>query len=330
MPLLASVATAAPRSGPAITLRTRAWGRLSRRAGVLGLGTLLTACAGEVEAAPLQVSASTTVVADFVRAVGGSRVQVNVIVPAGGDTHSFQPTTGAVRGLASSRALFVNGAGLEPWLPKLTAAAPRVPVTALTRGLKLRPVPEAGGSGHATHDHGTLDPHAWWDPTLAAGYTRNAAAMLEALDPAGKATYNRNLRAHLKALSGLDTYAKAQFARVPAARRQIVTNHDALHYFAGRYGLKVVGTVIPGLGTGREPGARELAALAQSVKKSGARVIFTENTVNARLAQTLARETGARIAPPLYTDALGPRGGAGDTFLKAFRNNVDTIVRALK
>ncbi|WP_425557187.1 metal ABC transporter solute-binding protein, Zn/Mn family [Deinococcus carri] len=256
--------------------------------------------------------------------MGGQRVQVNVIVPPGGDTHSFQPTTAAIRGLAGSRVLFANGAGLEPWLPKLKAAAPRVPVRELTAGLRLHPL------GPDSHGHATLDPHAWWDPTLAAGYVRNVQTALTRLDPAGKATYANNAAAYLKQLAAADAYAKGQFARLPAARRQLVTNHDSLHSLAARYGLKVVGTVLPGLSTEREPSARELAELVQTVKKSGTRVIFTENTVNARLAQTLARETGAKVAPPLYTDALGPQGSAGDTYLKAFRANVDTIVRALK
>ena len=115
-----------------------------------------------------------------------------------------------------------------------------------------------------------------------------------------------------------------------AARRRIVTNHDSLGYFAERYGLTVVGTVLPGGGTEREPSARELAALVSAVKKSGARVIFTEAALNTRLAQALARETGAKVAPPLYTDTLGPQGSTGETFLKAFRHNVDTMVRALR
>ena len=96
------------------------------------------------------------------------------------------------------------------------------------------------------------------------------------------------------------------------------------------YGLKVIGAVIPGLSTEREPSTRELANLVTAVKKSGAKVILTENTVNTRLAQTLARETGARIAPPLYTDALGPQGSAGETYLKALKYNVATVVRALR
>lgn len=286
--------------------------------------------AASAQAAPLTVSATTSIMGDLVKAVGGSRVSVNVIVPAGGDTHSFQPTTAAIRRLAGSRALFANGAGLEPWLPRLKAAAPRVPVTELTRGLKLHELEHGGEEDdHGHDDHGALDPHAWWDPTLAAGYVRNVQSALTRLDPAGGATYTKNAASYLKQLRALDAYAKGQFASLPAARRRIVTNHDSLGYLAERYGLTVVGTVLPGGGTEREPSARELAALVSAVRKSGARVIFTEAALNTRLATTLARETGAKVAPPLYTDSLGPKGSAGETFLKAFRHNVDVMVRAL-
>lgn len=290
---------------------------------------------GTAQAAPLQVSATTTIVADFVQQVGGNRVKVNVIVPAGADTHTFSPSTGTIRSLAGSKLLFANGAGLEPWLLKLKAAAPKVPVKELTAGLKLHPAghdhnEEAGHDDHADHDHGAYDPHAWWDAGLAVGYVRNAQAALSSADPAGKATYAKNAAAYIAQIQAADAWAKKQFATLPANKRQIVTNHDALGYFAEHYGLKVVGAVIPGLSTEREPSTRELASLVGAVKTSGAKVIFTENTVNARLAQTLARETGAKIAPPLYTDALGPKGSAGDTYLKALKYNVATMVKALK
>ena len=264
---------------------------------------------GSACAAPLQVSATTSLLADFVRQVGGTRVKVNVIVPAGSDAHTFAPSTGVIRSLAGSKVLFANGAGLEPWLPRLRAAAPKVPVKELTAGLKLRSL--GGGT----------DPHAWWDAALALGYVKNVQTALSAADPAGKTTYARNAAAYSAQIRAADAWAKKQFAALPASKRQVVTHHDSLGYFARRYGLTVVGAVMPGLSTEREPSARELATLVGNVKKSGAKVIFTENTVNARLAQTLARETGARIAPPLYTDALGPAGSAGDTYLKALKHN---------
>ncbi len=139
--------------------------------------------AGVAAAAPLQVSVSNSILADFVRNVGGTRVSVNEIVPAGADPHSFQPSASVIRGLAGSRVLFVNGAGLEPWLPQVRASAPLVPVRTVTDGLKLR----AGGgeSGHTGEEHGDFDPHAWWDLGLAAGYVKNILGVLTALDPAG-------------------------------------------------------------------------------------------------------------------------------------------------
>ena len=281
---------------------------------------------GTAHAAPLQVSATTSLIADFVQQVGGQRVKVNVIVPAGADAHTFAPSTGAIRSLAGSKLLFANGAGLEPWLPRLRAAAPRVPVRELTTGLKLR------AAGHATDhaEHGAYDPHAWWDASLAAGYVKNVQVALSAADPAGKASYARNAAAYLAEIRAADTWAKKQFAALPASKRQVVTHHDSLGYFARRYGLTVIGAVIPGLSTEREPSARELATLVGAVKKSGAKVILTENTVSARLAQTLARETGARIAPALYTDALGPQGSVGSTYLKALKHNVRVVVQALE
>lgn len=293
----------------------------------------LVLLSGTAQAASLQVSATTTLMADFVRQVGGNRVKVNVIVPAGGDAHTFSPSTGVIRALAGSKLLFANGAGLEPWLPRLKAAAPKVPVKELTAGLKLRGAEHdhSADAGHDAHaGHGPLDPHAWWDADLAAGYVKNVQAALSSADPAGKATYAKNAAAYVKQIRAADAWAKKQFVALPASKRQVVTHHDSLNYFARRYGLKVVGAVIPGLSTEREPSARELATLASAVKKSGAKVILTENTVNARLAQTLARETGARIAPPLYTDALGPAGSSGDTFLKALKHNVRVVTQALK
>lgn len=279
---------------------------------------LTSTATSTAHAAPFQVSATTSIMADIVKNVGGQRVKVNTIIPAGADSHTYQPSTATLRALSSSKMLFANGAGLEPWLPRLTGAV-NVPTTTLTNGLKLRRA-----------DEGAPDPHAWWDAGLLAGYVRNVQNTLSRLDPAGKTSYAQNAGTYLGQIKAADTYARQQFATLRANQRNIVTNHDALHYFAAQYNLNIIGTVIPGLSTEREPSARELATLIQNVKKSGAKVIFTENTVNARLAQTLARETGAKIAPPLYTDALGPQGSAGSTLLKAWRYNTDTIVKALR
>ena len=292
---------------------------------ILLLGLLL---AGTAVAAPVQVAASTSIIADFVKMVGGSRISLVTLVPANADTHTYQPTTRDVQRLSQARVLFVNGANLEPWLPKLIGSAPGVKVVTLSSGVKLRKASELVAEG--LEAEGAYDPHTWWSPQNVAVYVKTIGAELTRLDPVGKSVYAANAAAYQRQLSALDAYAKTQFATIPAPQRKLVTNHDALGYLAQRYGFTVVGQVIGGLSTEREPSAQELVRLVKGVKASGAKAIFTENTVNARLAQALSSETGVKIAPPLYTDALGAPGSVGDSYLKAFRHNVAVIVAALK
>ncbi|WP_456830315.1 metal ABC transporter solute-binding protein, Zn/Mn family [Deinococcus sp. UYEF24] len=279
-------------------------------------------------AAPLPVAASTSVIADFVKVVGGDRIALVTLVPANADTHTYQPTTRDVQKLSQAKTLFINGANLEPWLPKLIGSAPGVKVVTLSSGVKLRKASELVSEG--IEPEGDFDPHAWWNPQNVSVYVKTIQAELTRLDPAGKTLYTANAAAYQKQLSTLDAYAKTQFALIPPAQRKLVTNHDALGYLAQRYGFTVVGQVIGGLSTEREPSAQELARLVKGVRASGAKAIFTENTVNARLAQALSSETGVKIAPPLYTDALGAPGSDGDTYLKAFRHNIGVLVAALK
>ncbi len=289
---------------------------------------LACTASGIVNAAPVQVAASTSVIADFVKVIGGSRISLLTLVPANADTHTYQPTTRDVQRLSEAKTLFINGANLEPWLPKLIGSAPGVKVVTLSSGVKLRRASELVAEG--LEADGAYDPHTWWNPQNALVYVKTVQAELTRLDPAGKTVYAANVVAYQKQLSSLDAYAKTQFGSIPAPQRQLVTNHDALGYLAQRYGFTVVGQIIGGLSTEREPSAQELARLVRGVKASGARAIFTENTVNARLAQALSSETGVKIAPPLYTDALGAPGTDGDSYLKMFRHNVAVIVAALR
>ena len=293
--------------------------------GVLLLGLLL---AGTAAAAPVQVAASTSVIADFVKVVGGSRISLVTLVPANADTHTYQPTTRDVQRLSQARTLFINGANLEPWLPKLIGSAPGVKVVTLSSGVRLRKATELVAEG--LEPEGDFDPHVWWNPLNVMVYVKTIQAELTRLDPAGKPLYAANAAAYAKQLTTLDAYAKTQFATIPAPQRKLVTNHDALGYLAQRYGFTVVGQVIGGLSTEREPSAQELARLVKGVRASGAKAIFTGNTVNARLGRAPAVQTGVKIAPPLYTDALGAPGSDGDSYLKAFRHNVGVLVAALK
>ena len=278
---------------------------------------------GTGQNAPLQIATSFSVLEDLVRNVGADRVQVRSFVPRNGDAHSFEPGTQDVKILSQSEVVFINGLGLEAWFKKLLSnAASNASVITLSDGLKPRQLQEDGQI--------IDDPHMWWDLTRTQAYVTHIAQALEKADPAGKAVYAKNAKKYNAALTKLDAWAKLEVATIPVARRKLVTNHDSLGYFAARYGLRIIGQVIPSLGTEQAPSAKELANLSRTIKREGIHAIFIENTLNSKLAQTLASETGASIAPPLYTDSLGTPGSSGETFIKAFRYNLTTIVKALK
>jgi ABC-type Zn uptake system ZnuABC Zn-binding protein ZnuA len=274
-------------------------------------------------AAAVKVATSFSILEDFVQTIGGSRVSVTSIVPADADTHTYQPTTSDARKLSGAKLVFVSGFGFEAWLDKLVKnTADRAKVVTVSKGLTPRKFEEDG----RLED----DPHLWWNLINVQKYVTNIRDALVKTDPAGKAIYTANATKYLAALSNLDAYTKTQIASIPSANRKLVTDHDALGYFADRYGLSVVGTIIPSGTTSSEPSAKELAALTDAIKAAGVKAIFPESILNSKLVQSVAKETGAIVAPALYTDALGAKGSSGETFLKAFRFNVDTIVAALK
>ena len=271
----------------------------------------------------LQVATSFSILEDLVRNVGQDWIQVRSFVPRNGDSHSFEPGTQDVRTLSQAKLVFINGLGLEAWFEKLLSnAASKTSVITFTDGLKPRQFLEDGQRIN--------DPHMWWDLTRTQTYVIRIGKALETTDPAGKTVYASNAKKYNAELSKLDAWAKLEIAKIPLGKRKLVTNHDALGYFAARYGFKIIGQVIPSLGTEQTPSARELAALSRTIQREGVKAIFIENTLNPKLAQTLADESGAKLAPALYTDSLGNPGSSGDTFIKAFRYNVTTIVNALK
>ena len=274
--------------------------------------------------AQLQVATSFSILEDIVKNIGGSRVQITNFVPRNGDAHTYQPSTQDVKNLSKAKLVFVNGRGLESWFTKLLGnAASKATVVTVSDGLTARKI-EVG------EETGETDPHMWWNLQNTIQYAKNIRDALMKADPASKAVYAQNADKYTRDLANLDAWAKLEVRKIPAQNRKLVTNHDALGYFAARYGFTVLGNVIPSFGTESEPSAKETAALIDNIRRNNVKAIFTENIIPPKLAAQVASETGAKVAPPLYTDALGEIGSSGDTFLKAFRHNVTTIVAALK
>lgn len=183
---------------------------------------------------------------------------------------------------------------------------------------------------HAGHDHGSLDPHFWFDPLRVKRAVTDISARLATLDLNGAQAYLSSAHAYNAELDALHEWIETEVESIPEDRRLLVTSHDSMAYFANLYHFEVVGTVIPSGTTEVEPSAREIAELIERIREVDAPAIFPETTVSDSLSERVADETDAKIAPPLYSGALGAPGSGADTYLGFMRSNVNTIVEALQ
>ncbi|NLG29545.1 MAG: zinc ABC transporter substrate-binding protein [Chloroflexi bacterium] len=274
----------------------------------------------------LTAVATTSIVADIVRHVGGERVTVTSLLPIGADPHAFEPTPSDVARVSEADAVFANGAGLEGFLEQLLRNAGGAPVIYVSEGLELRELEASDAHARDEHAH---DPHTWTSPANALIFVDNIERALASLDPGHAPDYAVNARAYRTQLEELDRWIAAQVATIPADRRLLVTDHLVFGYYADRYGLEQVGAVIPGYSTGAAPSAKELAELQDTVRALGVKAVFAGATVNQDLARRVAADAGVTLAT-LYTGALGPAGSGADSYLGYLRANTETIVGALR
>ncbi len=273
----------------------------------------------------LGVVASTPVVADLAREVGGDRAAVAQLLAPNSDPHDYEPRPSDVAKVARAQVVLESGLGLDAWVGDVVERSGGDPeVVDLGAG-----VPEhLGGeeAGHSDEEHGDVDPHWWHDPGNAVAATRAIAAAFAVADPDGAAEYESNADAYVARVERQDAAVARCLAAVPAERRKLVTDHDALDYLAHRYDIEVVGAVIPAQTTQAQASAGDVAALARAIEQDGVRAVFPESSVNQRLAEAIAKQTGATVGEPLYADTLGP-DGAGATYLGAAAHNADALVR---
>jgi zinc transport system substrate-binding protein len=273
----------------------------------------------------LPVVASFYPLYEFTRQVGGDRVEVTALVPAGVEPHDWEPSPQDMTRLERARLFIYNGAGLEPWAPKLLAAAREGGPVAVntTEGLALQVADlPRHDHAHAAPAKGEPDPHVWLDPELARAQVEAIRAALARMDPAGAQVYEANARAFTERLAALHGEFEAGLA--DCARRELFTSHAAFGYLARRYRLTVI--PIMGLTPEAEPSPAELARLVRLARRHRIRYVFTETLLSPRLAETLAREVGAQ------TLVLNPVEGltreeeaAGTGYVDLMRQNLRTL-----
>jgi len=263
----------------------------------------------------LNVVASFSILGDFVRNVGGDRVNVTTLVGSDSDAHVYEPTPADAKRIADTKLVIINGLGLESWLPRLVKSAGKAIIVTATSGI----APLKLGSG--------ADPHAWQSVVNAKTYVTNIRDALIAADSADAEAFRANAQNYLAKLDALDREVREAVGKIPAAHRKVISTHRAFGYFAAAYGIEFVAPL--GVSTESEPSARDVAGIITQIKQAKIPAIFLENISDPRLIQRIAADTGARIGGTLYSDSLTAEKGEAPTYIDMVRHNIKALTSAL-
>jgi len=264
----------------------------------------------------LNVVASFSILADFVRNVGGDRINLTTLVGADGDVHVYTPAPSDAKRIADAKLVIVNGLGLEGWLPRLVQSA----------GSKAMVV--TASSGIAPLKLGSnADPHAWQSVPDAKIYVANIGKALAAAAPDDADGFRSRTRAYLDKLDALDREVRDALAKIPAEKRRVISTHNAFGYFAAEYGIQFIAPL--GVSTETEPSARDIAAIITQLRTQKIPAVFLENISDDRLIRRIAAETGAKVGGTLISDGLTGEKGPAPTYIDMVRHNIKALTSAL-
>jgi manganese/iron transport system substrate-binding protein len=274
----------------------------------------------------LMIACSTTQVADFVRQVVGDRCKVQCVLAPGQDPHLYRIRPQDAKMVAAADICFDNGLHLEgkDWMRSLAEDAGK-PIVSCATGVEPLKLADEGGETDT-------DPHAWFTAKNASVYVRNIVKEVSKRDPDHKHEYEARAKLYLDQLRVLHAWTVEQVNQIPPQKRVLVTSHDAFGYFCREYGFKSQAPT--GWSTDQEIGGgatpERIRATGKAIRDQGIRAIFVETSISPKLIREIAREAGIKVGGELYSDSMGPPGSAGETYLGMMRENVLTIVEAMK
>jgi zinc/manganese transport system substrate-binding protein len=264
----------------------------------------------------LKVVASFSILADFVRNVGGDRINLTTLVGADSDVHVYAPAPSDAKRIADAKLVIVNGLGLEGWLPRLVQSS----------GSKAQVV--TASAGIAPLKLGSAaDPHGWQSVPNAKIYVTDIANALAAADPDDAEFFRARAKAYLEKLETLDREVRAAVAKIPQERRKVISTHDAFGYFAAEYGVQFIAPL--GVSTETEPSARDIATIIGQIKAQKIPAVFLENISDDRLIRRIAAETGSKVGGTLISDGLTGEKGPAPTYIDMVRHNIKALTSAL-
>jgi len=323
-----------------------------KRVFVISLMVAMVLACGQPET-ERTIVASTSIVADWVQQVAGVNWKVVSLVSRDGDSHTYEPSPQDVQLLSKSQLIVIIGAGLEhDWLEGLlNSAKPSAPILKLSEYTQLLKWedPHHEDEHEAEHDdedehkegeehdekhahhHGEFDPHVWQSPTRVKDMVKAIMEKLISLDSANAQAYRQRTNSYIQELDKLDAEIKSQLTQIPQERRKLVVLHRAFGYFAHDYGFEQTASILSSLTTqARDPSAADVKRLVDLLKKEKIPAIFDENIAKNPITASIARDAGVKVAPTLYSDALGQPGTPGETYLGMMRYNTSVILEALK
>lgn len=264
------------------------------------------------------VVTSFSVLADIISQITGEQADVSYIVPVGEEPHEYEPTPGDFRSISDADVFYVNGLGLEEWLETVVGKVSDTPIVEVSKGLEG--IPLVGDDED--------DPHAWLSPKNVIIYVENIVEELVERDPEGEEVYRANAEAYIAELVELDAWITEQVQQIPEENRIIIISENAFKYFGADYGFDTEG--IWDINSLDEGTPQQYARLIDIVRERNVPALFVESTIDTRYMETIANETSVEIAGKVYTDAIGEKGSAADSYISMMKENVRVFVEGLK
>ncbi len=328
--------------------------------GVLALSIAIIACTGgtaeagcpEIDGRDINVVATTPMIGEFVRQVGGDNINLTVLMPAEADPHTYDPAPQDAGAIADADLVFYTGLKYEPAaLVKLLENSACSTEVLAEVGDSVFPIEfkeghddhdeeghddhdeeghddhdEEGHDDHAGHDHGAYDPHFWFDPNRVAYAAEYIESKLVEFDPSNASEYEAAGKAYVTELKGLVSQVSELISTVPSQNRKLITTHESLGYLEAKFGLEVLSTIIPSIDSANEISPSQLVGVIDIIEDNNIKVIFIEAEAPSVYAETIVAETGIKAVEGLWVETLRE----GQSYPEFLFDAVELIVENLR
>lgn len=268
---------------------------------------------------PKKVVSTASIFADMAENIAGGHLDIQTIVPIGGDPHTYEPRPSDARLVAEADLILKNGLTFEGWLNELIEnSGTEAEVVLITENVNAIKSEKYKNSA---------DPHAWMDASFGLIYIENIKNALVDLDPDNKEVYEFNYEAYRGQLEELDNYITKEIEKIPQEQRILITSHDAFQYYGRRYGIQLESVL--GISTETEAQTSDVIRLNKVIRENNIPAVFIESTVNPKLLAQLASDNNVAIGGELFADSIGDKDSPAPSYYDMLKHNTDVIVKAL-